>query len=298
MKDDATESRFIPYILLLVSLEVSFLASLVLLSLVPHIFLRHFIHQSAIVILHGKIPLIRIFCQYAGKKFINDHLAFHTFCLCNRVYIGIGRSFFHASLVQKLQNALAMKLVRLELVAVCEIYDMVSHSRLERFRHLPSLQLICSSFKIRNHHALAKLPQGTTSLCAALVIAVGLSHLSEALSKFVCWHVFQNIVDRVYTIASGRYLFGCSILTQQHQDVACDEQILSAKASSCIVIRASSFPFYIRGVYYGRNDELFLVSIQFLPDSRNSVQSLSHSFSHLQFEVDEQWHILLHGLLV
>ena len=41
MKDDATESRFIPYILLLVSLEVSFLASLVLLSFVPHIFLGH-----------------------------------------------------------------------------------------------------------------------------------------------------------------------------------------------------------------------------------------------------------------
>ena len=280
------------------SLEVSLLTSRVLLRLIPHILLRHLIHQRTVVVLLRQVLHIRILLHHPLMQLVHQRRPCDVPLVRHRIQIGIRRSLLDATLIQELQNILVMILIRLKRMAVLHVDDVPAHCALHRLRHLASLQRKGSLLEVGNHHALAKLTQLAATLRRTLVIALRLRQLRKFLHQLLFWHSLQRIIDAVNLRLRLSLLLRCRVLTHQRQNVASRQQVLTLEAGSRLVIRTASLTLDVGAVHNRRHHHLFLIAVQLLADCAQRVDALALRLSHLQLEVHIQRHILLHRLLV
>ena len=172
------------------------------------------------------------------------------------------------------------------------LYDMIANRREDWLGHLAILQCEGGIFKFFQSLTSTYLTYRATALCRTRVFTVFSCHLSEVCASK------KGVIDGVSTLLYLALSLRISLLCQAQKDVSRLHQSVRTYSILRRLIDFSCLSLNISIVNKGRTNLLITIFQILLIERSKSIKMLFEGGSHLQFVVDKQFHIFLHGLSV
>ena len=169
---------------------------------------------------------------------------------------------------------------------------MPAHRTQYGLRHLTHLQLVCGILKL-----LQRLIRTDPVELSAISGRTGI--LRHLLGQFgEVGTLLQSVVDRVDAhLGSLLLILGCFLL-QQDEDVGRHDQSARTDGVLRVLIHEPGLFFHIVIGNERRCDLLVTIGAEFLLVGSRRIQLCIQSGLHLQFVIDKEIDVLVHGLLV
>ena len=291
---DALEARTAPVIALLVLLEELCQTGLVLGGLVPDVLVADLIEEQALVILADEVLQLIVIGREFGSLLLHDigggQLAARL--ADERVDHLLGNLVADATLLHKLEDALAVLLEGFKHLVTLPQDDVVAVGGLDDARHLAVLQGEGHVLVLLDELAALHEGQQTTLLGRAGVLAHLLGQFGEVGAGL------QGVVDRVNTNLGGLLLGLGGLLVEAQQDMGGLDESVRTNLLDGVVVDVMGLLQHVGIGDHGGEYLLVTVLCELLLEGGERVITCLKGSGNLQLIIDEEVNVLVNGLLV